>query len=211
MLKVNSYSARGTKLSSVTLPKTFEEKENLALLAQAIRVYEDRQHPGLAKAKTRAEVLRTKKKLYKQKGTGGARHGSRSAPIFVGGGVAHGPRGVKRVLELPLALKRKALAVAVSLKVKEGQVVSADGLGSLKKTKEANKLIEKVLAETKTKKVTLVLSEGNLGAKKIFRNFKEVRILPYKDINAYDIFFGGAIVFDKEIFVAKKAKKETKK
>jgi len=114
-------------------------------------------------------------------------------------------------LELPLALKRKALAVAVSLKVKEGQVVSADGLGSLKKTKEANKLIEKVLAETKTKKVTLVLSEGNLGAKKIFRNFKEVRILPYKDINAYDIFFGGAIVFDKEIFVAKKAKKETKK
>jgi len=211
MLKVNSYSAKGTKLSSVTLPKTFEEKENLALLAQAIRVYEDRQHPGLAKAKTRAEVLRTKKKLYKQKGTGGARHGSRSAPIFVGGGVAHGPRGVKRVLELPLALKRKALAVAVSLKVKEGQVVSADGLGSLKKTKEANKLIEKVLAETKTKKVTLVLSEGNLGAKKIFRNFKEVRILPYKDINAYDIFFGGAIVFDKEIFVAKKAKKETKK
>ena len=211
MLKVNSYSARGTKLSSVTLPKTFEEKENLALLAQAIRVYEDRQHPGLAKAKTRAEVLRTKKKLYKQKGTGGARHGSRSAPIFVGGGVAHGPRGVKRVLELPLALKRKALAVAVSLKVKEGQVVSADGLGSLKKTKEANKLIEKVLAETKTKKVTLVLSEGNLGSKKIFRNFKEVRILPYKDINAYDIFFGGAIVFDKEIFVAKKAKKETKK
>ena len=211
MLKVNSYSARGTKLSSVTLPKTFEEKENLALLAQAIRVYEDRQHPGLAKAKTRAEVLRTKKKLYKQKGTGGARHGSRSAPIFVGGGVAHGPRGVKRVLELPLALKRKALAVAVSLKVKEGQVVSADGLGSLKKTKEANKLIEKVLAETKTKKVTLVLSEGNLGAKKIFRNFKEVRVLPYKDINAYDVFFGGAIVFDKEIFVAKKAKKETKK
>ena len=211
MLKVDSYSAKGTKLSSVTLPKTFEEKENLALLAQAIRVYEDRQHPGLAKAKTRAEVLRTKKKLYKQKGTGGARHGSRSAPIFVGGGVAHGPRGVKRVLELPLALKRKALAVAVSLKVKEGQVVSADGLGSLKKTKEANKLIEKVLAETKTKKVTLVLSEGNLGAKKIFRNFKEVRILPYKDINAYDIFFGGAIVFDKEIFVAKKAKKETKK
>ena len=211
MLKVNSYSARGTKLSSVTLPKTFEEKENLALLAQAIRVYEDRQHPGLAKAKTRAEVLRTKKKLYKQKGTGGARHGSRSAPIFVGGGVAHGPRGVKRVLELPLALKRKALAVAVSLKVKEGQVVSADGLGSLKKTKEANKLIEKVLAETKTKRVTLVLSEANLGAKKIFRNFKEVRVLPYKDINAYDVFFGGAIVFDKEIFVAKKAKKETKK
>ena len=211
MLKVDSYSAKGTKLSSVTLPKTFEEKENLALLAQAIRVYEDRQHPGLAKAKTRAEVLRTKKKLYKQKGTGGARHGSRSAPIFVGGGVAHGPRGVKRVLELPLALKRKALAVAVSLKVKEGQVVSADGLGSLKKTKEANKLIEKVLAETKTKRVTLVLSEANLGAKKIFRNFKEVRVLPYKDINAYDVFFGGAIVFDKEIFVAKKAKKETKK
>jgi len=211
MLKVNSYSAKGTKLSSVTLPKTLEEKENLALLAQAIRVYEDRQHPGLAKAKTRAEVLRTKKKLYKQKGTGGARHGSRGAPIFVGGGVAHGPRGIKRVLELPLALKRKALAVAVSLKVKEGQVVSVDALASLKKTKEANKLIEKVFAETKTKRATLVLSEANLGVKKIFRNFGKVRILPYKDINAYDVFFGGVILFDKEIFVTKKVKKETKK
>lgn len=211
MLKVNSYSAKGTKLASVALPKSLEEKENLVLLAQAIRVYEDRSHPGLATAKTRAEVLRTKKKLYKQKGTGGARHGSRSAPIFVGGGVAHGPRGVKRVLELPLALKRKALAVSVSLKVKEGQVVSVDALASLKKTKEAVKLIEKVLAETKAKRITLVLSEANLGARKVFRNFDNVKVLPYKDINAYEIFFGGCIVFDKEIFAVKKDKKEAKK
>ena len=67
MLKVNSYSVKGTKLAQVTLPKTLEEKENLVLLAQAVRVYEDRTHPGLAKAKTRAEVLRTKKSFTSKK------------------------------------------------------------------------------------------------------------------------------------------------
>src|SRR3972149_10697830 len=100
MLKVNSYSTKGTKLAAVTLPKDWEEKMNLALLSQVMHVYQDRLHIGLAKAKTRGEVNRTTKKWYAQKHTGGARHGARSAPIFVGGGVAHGPRPLRRELNL---------------------------------------------------------------------------------------------------------------
>ena len=91
MLKTKTYSLKGTKLKETSLPKEFGQKENLPLLAQAVRVYEERSHIGFAKTKTRAEVNRTTKKVYKQKGTGGARHGARSAPIYVGGGTAHGP------------------------------------------------------------------------------------------------------------------------
>ena len=63
MLKIDTYSPKGTKLTPLTLPKEYEAKENLTLLAQAIRVYEDRGHFGLAKAKTRAEVERDRKSV----------------------------------------------------------------------------------------------------------------------------------------------------
>ena len=98
MSKVNAFSAKGIKQAEVSLPKQFAEKENLSLLSQAIHIYRDRAHIGLAKTKTRGEVARTTKKWYRQKGTGGARHGARSAPIFVGGGTAHGPKLARREL-----------------------------------------------------------------------------------------------------------------
>ena len=216
MLKVNSYSAKGTKLPSFNLPKEFEEKENMVLLAQGIRVYEDRLHPGHAKVKTRAQVERTKKKLYKQKGTGGARHGAKSAPIFVGGGVAHGPKGIKRELELPLAMKKKVLGVSLSLKVKEGKVAVVDGVSGFKKTKDAGKGIGKILSDSKSKHLTLVVSEQNAQARKVLGNIKQVKVIPFPSLNAHDVYFGGTVVFDKEIFVKKTkpvkiAKKETKK
>src|SRR3972149_10400244 len=127
MLKVNTYSLKGTKLTPTSLPKAWETAVNLNLLAQAIHVYEDRSHNALAKAQTRAEVERTKKKWYRQKGTGGARHGAKSAPIFVGGGVAHGPRPVKRELTLPKKMARQAFSVALTLKAKEGKVLGLKG------------------------------------------------------------------------------------
>src|SRR5258706_10458898 len=152
MLKVNSYSSKGTKLTTtVTLPKEWEAKMNRALLAQAIRVYIDRLHIGEAYTKGRGEINRTTKKWYKQKGTGGARHGARSAPIFVGGGVAHGPKGISRTLTLPTAMKRKATAIAMTQAVKDARVIA--GELNFAKTNETQKLIDKVL-EKKYKKET---------------------------------------------------------
>ncbi len=157
MLKVNSYSSKGTKLStSVTLPKEWEAKMNKALLAQAIRVYTDRLHIGEAYTKGRGEINRTTKKWYKQKGTGGARHGARSAPIFVGGGVAHGPKGISRTLTLSTSMKRKALAVAMTQAVKEARVMV--GELSFTKTNETQKFINKVI-EKKNPKVTFVVKK----------------------------------------------------
>lgn len=210
MSKANVYSAKGSKTGSYSLPQTFGEKENLALLAQALRVYEDRAHPGLAKAKTRAMVVRTKKKWYRQKGTGGARHGSRSAPIFVGGGVAHGPKGIKRTLLLPEKMKRKALNIALSIKAKEGSVVLVDGLGSLKKTKDVQKLINKIVKnEAKDKKVTkltFVISDEAWGVARVMGNIKNTFVIPFGSLNAHKAFFGGILLFDKGIFVKKSLK-----
>lgn len=208
MLKVDSYSAKGIKgTTQIILPKEWEAEANESLLAQAIRVYDDRNHIGLRKAKTRAEVLRTGKKLYSQKGTGGARHGSRRAPVFVGGGVALGPRPVKRELTLSTALKRKAIAVTMTMAVKEKRVIVSDM--NFAKTKDANNFIEKVLGKN-TKMVTFVIAKDNFKNEKFLRNIEKARVNVFPSINAYDIYFGGNIVLDKAIF-AKEEKKETKK
>src|SRR3990167_6881084 len=106
MIKLNVYSPKATKKEAIPLLKSLEAKVNMKLLAQAIRVYEDRSHPGLSQVKTRGEVKISTRKIYKQKGTGYARHGAKSAPIFVGGGIAHGPKGIKRKLALPKKKKK---------------------------------------------------------------------------------------------------------
>ena len=206
MLKVNSYSSKGTKLStSVTLPKEWEAKMNKALLAQAIRVYTDRLHIGEAYTKGRGEINRTTKKWYKQKGTGGARHGARSAPIFVGGGVAHGPKGISRTLTLSTSMKRKALAVAMTQAVKEARVMV--GELSFTKTNETQKFINKVI-EKKNPKVTFVVKKENLKVGRAMRNIKNVNVVNFADLNVYEVFFGRNIVIDATIFKAEKAEKK---
>jgi large subunit ribosomal protein L4 len=198
MLKIDAYSAKGTKLTTgVTLPKEWEEKMNSALLSQAIRVYTDRAHFGLHRAQTRSDVNRTTKKVYKQKGTGGARHGARSAPIFVGGGVAHGPTGLARVLTLPIVIKRKATGIAMTQAVKDKRVIAGDL--DFKKTNDTNKFVEKVIGK-KQPRVLFVTKKENLKVVKFIRNIKNVKAINFMDLNAYEIFYGGNIVLDKEIF-----------
>ncbi len=201
MLKINTYSIKGIKLEALSLPKDFSEKVNLTLLTQAIRVYEERSHPGLVKVKTRAEVDRTKKKWYRQKGTGGARHGARSAPIFVGGGAAHGPRPIRRELVLPEKMKRKALKVALSVKIENKEIMAVDGLSKITKTKDIKSFVAKLRKEfPNLKKISFVLSEVNLEIRKALQNIQNVDILAYKDLNAYLVFYGGMVVLYKEIF-----------
>jgi len=209
MIKVNAFSAKGIKQPAVSLSKRFEEKENPALLSQAIHVYRERSHIGLAKTKTRSEVARTTKKWYRQKGTGGARHGARSAPIFVGGGVAHGPRPLRRELVLPAKMKNKALDLALSVKAKEGRVTVISGLSTLNKTSQVAKLIEKFQKKDKKgQKFTFVLNKGNSINTKIFRNLSNVSVRTFDSLNAYDVFFGGMLIFDKDVLVKKEKSKK---
>ena len=206
-MKIQIFSAKGVKGEAISLPKELEAKANLNLLSQAVHVYRERSHTGLSSTKTRTEINRTTKKWYKQKGTGGARHGARSAPIFVGGGVAHGPRPLKRELTLSTGMKKKALQVALTLKVKEGKVVAVNNLSDLAKTKEVQNIVTKV-TDIKKPKVTFVLEK--MGSK-AFRNIANSKTVQFKDLNAYDVFLGGILIFDANVFGKKEAKPKVAK
>ncbi len=207
MLKGKTYSLKGIKLEEISLPKEFGEKENPSLLAQAVRVYEERSHVGLAKTKTRTEVNRTTKKVYKQKGTGGARHGARSAPIYVGGGTAHGPKPIRRILTLPKKMTKLALSQSLSMKLSQKQVFVISGIEKIVKTKEARDFLKKLTKseDIKIKKFTLILSKKNIQTKRFLKNLENVRIEIFENMNAFKVLLGGILIFDKEIFVSAKA------
>lgn len=211
---LNVYSAKKSAKETMQTPKEFAEPVNEALLAQAIHVYQDRRHPGLSKAQTRGEVNITKAKIYRQKGTGNARHGAASAPIFVGGGKAHGPKGVKRVLELPKKMRQKALRVAWAAKQSEDKVVIASDLGSIQNTKSAQQLVDRIAQGQGTdgwRKITLFLSDNNAAQYRYFKNVKDVHPEKYTNANAYSVFRGGLVVVDQEALQKEvKAKKTTK-
>jgi len=209
MLKAKTYSLKGSKLEDTTLPKEFGEKENLPLLAQAVRVYEERSHIGFAKTKTRTEVNRTTKKIYKQKGTGGARHGARSAPIYVGGGTAHGPKPIRRVLTLPKKMTKLALFQALSLKLSKKEVLVVSGIDKLAKTNDARDFLKKIskVEGIKSKKFTFILSEKNISVKRYLKNLEGIKIDIYRDLNVFNVLFGGTLVFDNDNFVKKVTKK----
>lgn len=207
-MKVNLYSIKLKEPGTFVLPKEFSGETNEPLLAQAIHVYRDRTHKGTSKVKTRSAVALTTAKWYRQKGTGRARHGAQSAPIFVGGGVAHGPKGVKRILELPKKMRRKALFSALSFKAKDHAVVAVGDLEAIKKSKEAMELVSKVRSgENFNKgKILLAVSEKNSGVYRYFKNVAGVNVEKYSDLNAYKVYLGGRLVLDVDSFLVKKGK-----
>lgn len=214
MVKVSVYSSKGIRKGTTTLPQSLVEKDNLYLLAQAIRVYDQHLYPIRGKTKTRGEVRSSTAKIWRQKGTGRARHGSVSAPIFVGGGVAHGPAGVRSKLTLPQKIRQKALKISLALKAKEGKLVVAEGLKNIKKTKEAQKLVDSILEKQlggKSSRFTIVLSKENTSVASFFRNLKNSRVVDFDSLNARSVFFGGLLVLDKDALDAKGFKKGSKR
>ena len=148
-----------------------------ALLAQAVRVFLANQRQGNQNAKTRAEINRTRHKLYKQKGTGGARHGDRKAPIFVGGGIAFAPKPRDHSLKLPTKMRQKALELALKTKKAE-KVVLTKITG---KTKDLAKLI------TMDKNTLLITKTYNQKVWRAGRNIANLTILPKNQLNTYEV------------------------
>jgi large subunit ribosomal protein L4 len=137
-MKVPVYSMAGQEVSSVDLPAAvFEAKINRDLMHQAVVRQMANARQGTHKAKGRSEVNRSTAKIYRQKGTGRARHGSRRAPIFVGGGVAHGPQPRDYSKKMPRKMRRAALRSALSVKASNGDIVVLDDISlDIPKTKE---------------------------------------------------------------------------
>jgi len=202
MKGVNIYSPTGTKVGQATLPQAIlAVKINEPLLAQAVRVYLSNQRRAKATAKTRGEVTSiTSAKIWRQKGTGRARHGSKRAPIFVGGGKAHGPTGEQNYhLRLSHKMKQAALKSALSDKLKANTLWVIDDLGGIKgKTRAGKKILLAVLKDKAQQKIGLVLPEKAVTPARAFRNLAQVSLLAAKSLTTYEVLRVDQLVFTKE-------------
>jgi large subunit ribosomal protein L4 len=128
-MQVSVVDMTGKQVDTVDLPADiFEVEVNTGLMHQAYVRQMANARLGTNKAKTRGEVRASKAKIYRQKGTGRARHGARSAPIFVGGGKAHGPRPRKYTKAMPRKMRRQAIRCTLSALVRDEQLVVVDKL-----------------------------------------------------------------------------------
>ncbi|MEK7100263.1 MAG: 50S ribosomal protein L4 [Patescibacteria group bacterium] len=200
-MKAKLYTLKAEAKPDFSLPKEYVKTSAMSLLAQAVRVYEDRTHFGLSRVKTRSEVNISKKKIYKQKGTGGARHGAKSAHIFVGGGVVHGPTGMKRDLKMPINMKKRALLVALSNKFASGKAVLVEGINKITKTSEASKALMSIKGKLEVKsKVLVVLANSDAKIFRFFKNIKNVDVVKFSDLNAFLVLKKSLILIDREAF-----------
>lgn len=199
-LTIDVYDLKGKVVDQITLPKeVFGAAINNQLMAQAVRVYLANQRKGTASTKTRGEVNKTTAKWYRQKGTGRARHGAKSAPIFVGGGVVFGPKPRDYSLKLPKKMKRASLVSALSGKLKAGEIKVIKGLEKISpKTKMAASVLENLGFNTKQKSVLLVLPEKLENIKRALRNIKGVDIALANQLNTYEVLRSKNLLFTKQ-------------
>ena len=201
-LKLSVYNVSGKVVDSLSMPKEiFGAEINTNLMTQAVRVYLANQRRGTLKTKTRGEVKISTRKIYRQKGTGRARHGAASAPIFVGGGVAFGPRPRDFSLKLSTKARRVALFSALSSKLKDGDIKIVSGLEKLEpKTKKMADVLEKLSLNEKNTQVLLVtpkLGKDFETVIKAARNIEGVIVTSSNLLNTYEVLKSRNILFMK--------------
>ena len=159
---------------------------------------------GTHHAQDRSEVTATGKKFVRQKGSGGARHGSKKAPQFRGGGKAHGPKPRSHAIDLPKQVRKLALRHALSAKVKSGELIVLDAASnSGGKTRDLKAKLEKLEISN-----ALVIdgSEVNDDFAKAARNLPNIDVLPVQGINVYDILRRHKLVLTKAAVEALEAR-----
>jgi large subunit ribosomal protein L4 len=140
---------------------------------------------GTHKTKTRGEVIRSKAKWFRQKGTGRARHGSRNAPIFVGGGVAHGPKPRSYATKMPRKMRRLALRSALSVKAAEQRIVLLDGLEfDVPKTRAIMDALRNLQVDSSA---VILLPDSNENVERSANNLPDVKTLRAHYLNVRDL------------------------
>jgi large subunit ribosomal protein L4 len=191
-------STSGQSSGKIDLPdNVFNVKENQHLVYEAVRSFMANQRLGTAHTKTRTEVNASGKKPWRQKGLGKARSGTAGSPVWVGGGVAHGPRPHDHYYSIPKKARRSAIRSALSARAKEGGLKIVESLAlSEPRTKKAAELIKAFgLYE---KKCVLVLGARNDNLVRATRNIPGVKTTFAKDLNIYDILNADALVVEKD-------------
>lgn len=205
-MEATIYNTQGKEAGKLTLPETvFGLPWNADLVHQVVVSMESSARQGTAHTKTRGEVRGGGKKPWKQKGTGRARHGSSRSPIWVGGGVAHGPRNDKNYdRKVNKKMKAKALYTILSKKLKDGEVLFVDSINFEKpKTKDAVTVLSNLSAikgfeNLKTKKANAAyvgIGTRTLGVEKSFSNIGSVKVDEVRNLNPLDVLKYKFVVF----------------
>lgn len=195
-MRVSVLNMAGEKVGRVDLrPDIFEAPINVPLMHQALVRQLANARLGTHKCKSRSENNRTKAKWYRQKGTGRARHGSRNAPIFVGGGVAHGPKPRSYEKRMPLKMRRAALRSALSSKAASKQIIVLDLLElEAPKTKAMVSVLGNVGVGSS---VLILLPEANEAVEKSANNIPAVKTLRAHYLNVRDLLEYESLVVPK--------------
>lgn len=185
-MEVSVLNTSGQEVGRIELPASiFSAKVNRGLMHQALVYQSVNARRGTHKTLTRAEVSRTTAKVYKQKGTGRARHGSKKAPIFVGGGVAHGPQPRDYTKRMPRKMRRAALRSALTVKAGDGDVVVLDDLQlDLPKTKDMVAIVNRLIG---TQSALVLLPGQNVNVELSARNLPQVKALRAHYLNIRDL------------------------
>jgi len=186
-MQVPVMDINGKQIKTIDLPAAiFDVEVNKDLMHQAYVRQMANARLGTHKVQRRGDVSRTTAKMYKQKGTGRARHGSRTATQFIGGGRPMGPQPRDYSLDMPKKMRRGAIRSALTALAKEGQLVFVDAL-TVKdaKTREANRIVRALAGEH----TALVLVTGTeVDVKRSVNNLEDAKTLNCRYLNMRDLF-----------------------
>ena len=194
-MKIDKVSIDGKKDSLEVLDKIFSAKINKQLVSNVLYKTNANYKGRKAKTKQRNEIAGSTAKIYAQKGTGNARHASRKAPLFVGGGVAHGPKGESRYKKRKLNKSEKKLSIASLITEKNklnNIIVFNDFDFEIKKTKEMNIILKKFEANN-----SLIILDKNSKEKisKSIQNIPNVKTTDINHFSAFDIIKYKKLIF----------------
>lgn len=197
-METSIYTKEGKAKGKITLPEeVFGVKWNADLVHQVVTSLMTAKRMGTAHTKDRGEVSGGGKKPWRQKGTGRARHGSSRSPIWVGGGVAHGPRNDKNFdRKVNKKVKSKAVATILSAKLRDGEIIFIDSLGfEQPKTKDALEVIKNIAAikgfekvgTKRTNALLIATSSKDKNTEKSFSNISKSSVSEVRNLNPIDL------------------------
>ncbi len=205
-MKLDKLNLDGKKSSIEVLDRIFSAKINNKLVSNVLYKTNANYKGRHAKTKQQNEVSGPTSKIYAQKGTGNARHASRKAPIFVGGGIAHGPKGELsyKTRKLNKNEKKNSIASLISEKnVNKKLLILSDFVSEIKKTKEMNNIIKKFQISN-----SLIILDKSSKTKieKSIRNIPKIKVTDINHFSAFDI-----IKFEKVVFTESSIKELEKR
>ena len=205
-MKVDKINLDGKKSSIEVLDKIFSAKINKKLVNTVLYKTNANYKGRHAKTKQQNEVSGPTSKIYAQKGTGNARHASRKAPIFVGGGIAHGPKGELsyKKRKLNKSEKKQSIASLISDKIKNNNLlIFSDFSSKIKKTKEMNLILKKFQISNS---IIILDKNSKDNIEKSIRNIPNIKVTDINHFSAFDI-----VKFEKVVFTETSVKELEKR